>query len=213
MTWIRGSFVSLLVGVVVLAGCAPKTEEAIETEEVTAEEMPPVEEPLTAVAELHSRADSQVTGTVTFIQRQDGVEVVAEISGAPPGTHGLHLHETGDCSAPDFTSAGGHFNPTGVEHGCPESPVHHAGDFGNVEIGEDGTGRLTLKSTLLTLAEGPNSAVGKAVIFHEHPDDCVSQPTGDAGGRLACGVVTLEGEAEGEGEGGGEAGYESAPTS
>lgn len=106
--------------------------------------------------------------------------------------HGFHIHESGDCTAADFTSAGGHFNPTNAPHGGPDDAEHHAGDLGNIEIGEDGTGTLDLASSMLTLDAGAtNSAVGKAVILHAGQDDLETQPTGDAGARLACGVVQL----------------------
>ena len=116
------------------------------------------------------------------------------VSGAPPGVHGFHVHETGDCSAaePAFAKAGGHFNPAGHPHAGPQSSQRHAGDLGNLEIAADGTGRLDTMSTDLTLSPGPNSVIGKAIIFHEGADDFTTQPTGNAGGRLACGVVVAD---------------------
>lgn len=155
-----------------------------------------VEEPaaLVAVAVLKPRADSEASGTVTFTEVDGGVEMVADIARVAPGPHGIHLHEFGDCSAEDFTSAGGHFNPADVPHGGPGDSVRHAGDFGNIEIGEDGTGRLRLTTDMLTVAPGPNTVVGRAVILHETADDLESQPTGAAGGRIACGIVRLAGE-------------------
>ena len=157
---------------------------------------PVVEEagPLAAVAVLKPRADSEASGTITFTETAGGVEVVADIARVSPGLHGIHLHAVGDCSAEDFTSTGGHFNPTDAPHGGPTDSVRHAGDFGNVEIGEDGAGRLKLVTDMLTVADGPNTVVGRAVILHEGEDDLESQPTGAAGGRLACGVVRLAGE-------------------
>ncbi len=141
-----------------------------------------------ARAELKPRSGGTESGTVTFEQQGDAVTIVAHIEGAKPGVHGLHVHDKGDCGAPDFTSAGGHFNPAGVGHGCPDRDERHAGDFGSITIGEDGSGHLEMTVTGITVAAGPNSVVGKAVIFHENPDDCTTQPTGNAGGRLACGV-------------------------
>ena len=97
---------------------------------------------------------------------------------------------TGDCSSADFKSAGGHFNPAGVPHGGPSDAERHSGDLGNIEIGEDGSGTLTLTSDLITLAAGqPTSIVGLAVILHEGTDDLASQPTGAAGGRIGCGII------------------------
>ncbi len=182
---------------------APAGETTPKTEEVTpgpgTTEEGGEEDELVAVAALQSRGDMTVAGSVTFSQWGDSVEVVAEVRGVSPGPHGFHIHEIGDCSAPDFTSAGGHFNPGGTPHAGPSDPVRHAGDLGNIEIGEDGSGFLTISSSLITLAPGPNSVVGRAVILHEKADDLVSQPTGDAGGRIACGIIELEG---GEEEGG-----------
>jgi Cu-Zn family superoxide dismutase len=144
----------------------------------------------TAKATLEPRSGSTVMGTATFTELPEGgVRVVVHIDKAPPGTHGLHVHEKGDCSAPDATSAGGHFNPTTMPHAGPMDAQHHAGDLGNIEIKADGTGDLTITSTMLTVKSGPNSVVGRAVIFHEKADDLKTQPTGNAGGRLACGVV------------------------
>ena len=112
-----------------------------------------------------------------------------DVAKAPPGTHGLHVHEKGDCSDPEAKSAGGHFNPTAMPHAGPMDAQHHAGDLGNIEVKPDGTGHLEISTSMLTVNPGPNSLVGKAVIFQEKADDLKSQPTGDAGGRLGCGDV------------------------
>jgi Cu-Zn family superoxide dismutase len=146
----------------------------------------------TALAIIESRSDSKVTGKAIFTQLSNGkTRVEVTIAGATPGMHGLHIHEKGDCSAPDATSAGGHFNAAGNPHAAPTDAKHHNGDFGNIEIGADGKGKLTLETDMLTVTEGPNSVVGKAVIFHEKADDLKTQPTGNAGARYGCGVVVL----------------------
>ncbi len=143
-----------------------------------------------AKATIEPRSGSNVRGWATFTERSTGgVAVVVHIENALPGTHGLHLHEKGDCSAPDASSAGGHFNPGGMPHAGPADMQRHAGDFGNITIESNGTGHLELVSDLLTVRPGPNSVVGRAVVFHEKVDDLKTQPTGNAGGRLACGVV------------------------
>ena len=152
-------------------------------------DMPLSPQPTIAVAVLHGQAGSDVSGTVTFTQEGEQVRIAAHVTGAPAGTLGFHLHEYGDCTAADFTSTGGHFNPTGVDHGAPTDPVHHAGDFGNITIGEDGVGHLELTTSMLTVHEGPFSVLGRAVILHAGTDDMHTQPTGDAGGRIGCGVV------------------------
>lgn len=176
-----------VVAVAVFAVACAKQEEAPAPEPVAQE--PAAPEPLVAVAQLQPRADLSFTGSVTFTQVGDTVSIAAHVEGVTPGKHGIHLHELGDCSAEDFTSTGGHFNPTDAPHGAPSDRVRHAGDFGNIEVGEDGVGHLELTSDMITVADGPNSVVGRAVILHEVEDDLESQPTGAAGGRIACGVV------------------------
>jgi superoxide dismutase, Cu-Zn family len=140
-----------------------------------------------AVAILHSASGSQVMGTVTFTQVGDTVQVVADITGLTPGKHGFHIHEFGDCSAPDAASAGGHFNPMKKPHGAPDAAERHAGDLGNLEADSTGKAHLELKDSMLKLS-GENSILGRGVIVHEKVDDW-SQPTGNAGGRQACGVI------------------------
>ena len=143
-----------------------------------------------ATAKLESRSGSKVTGKAEFRELSTGgTRVEIWIENATPGTHGLHLHEKGDCSAPDAASAGPHFNPAGNPHAGPADSKHHNGDWGNIEIKADGKGKLEITSDMLTVAPGPNSVVGKAVVFHEKADDLKTQPSGDAGGRFACGVV------------------------
>ena len=142
-----------------------------------------------ASATIEARSGSALSGTAVFTQTGAGVHIVVEVSNAPQGIHAVHLHEKGDCSAPDATSAGGHFNPTGMAHGSPDAPAHHAGDFGNMTVGEDGHGRLELDSTMLTIAPGERSVVGHAIVVHAKADDMQTQPTGNAGARIGCGVV------------------------
>lgn len=181
------SLVALAGGLLLTAaGCAKK--EAVPVPEEPVEEAV-VAMPVTAEATLASRADMTVSGMLMFSQEGDIVTVTAHIEGAPPGTHGLHIHAVGDCSSDDFKSAGGHFNPTDAPHGGPDDSERHAGDLGNIEVGDDGSGHLELTSDLITLGEGENSVIGRGVILHEKADDLVSQPTGAAGSRLACGVV------------------------
>lgn len=150
----------------------------------------------TATAVLEPTEGNNVSGTVTFMQMDNGVHVIANLTGLSEGAHGFHVHETGDCSASDATSAGGHFNPDGSPHGAPTDPEgqRHMGDLGNVEAGADGAANYERVDELLAMS-GPNSIVGKAVIVHSDPDDLESQPTGEAGDRLACGVIRLDGGA------------------
>jgi Cu-Zn family superoxide dismutase len=140
-----------------------------------------------AIAVLHAASGSQVTGTVTFTKTGDTVQVVADVTGLTPGKHGFHIHEFGDCSVADASSAGGHFNPMHKSHGAPDAAERHAGDLGNLEADSTGKAHLELKDNMLKLS-GENSILGRGVIVHEKVDDW-SQPTGNAGGRLACGVI------------------------
>ena len=145
------------------------------------------DEPTKAIAVLHSASGSQVAGTVTFTKSGDTVQVVADITGLTPGKHAFHIHEFGDCSAADAASAGSHFNPMKKQHGAPDAAERHAGDLGNIEADKTGKAHLELKDNMLMFS-GENSILGRAVIVHEKVDDW-SQPTGNAGGRVACGVV------------------------
>jgi Cu-Zn family superoxide dismutase len=142
-----------------------------------------------AVAVLYPASGSKVTGTVTFTKTGDTVQVVADITGLTPGKHAFHIHEFGDCSAPDAASAGSHFNPTKKPHGAPDAAEHHVGDFGNLEADSSGKAHLELKSSMLKFS-GESSILGHAVIVHEKVDD-YSQPVGNAGGRVACGVIGI----------------------
>jgi Cu-Zn family superoxide dismutase len=138
---------------------------------------------------IESRSGSTLTGSAEFVAHGGMLMITVKVKGGPPGVHAVHIHEKGDCSAPDASSAGGHFNPGGHQHGAPEAAEHHAGDLGNMTIGEDGTGSLMIHSKDLTLAEGAGSVLGKSIIIHEKSDDFVTQPTGNAGGRIGCGVI------------------------
>jgi len=179
------------VAVLVLAavGCAKKEAAMAPAQPEAAAAQVATTAPMTAKATLVSRADMTVSGMLVLSQEGDTVTIMAHVEGAPPGAHGLHVHETGDCSADDFSSAGGHFNPTDAPHGGPGDAERHAGDLGNIEIGDNGSGHLELTSDLITLGAGPNSVIGRGVILHEKADDLVSQPVGAAGSRLACGVI------------------------
>lgn len=144
----------------------------------------------TAIAVIHPTKNSKVHGTVTFTKRSNGVHVTAEIYNLPSGKHGFHIHEYGNCSASNASSAGGHFNPTNKKHGCLDSKEHHVGDLGNITADKSGYGRYDKTVQSLQL-EGPDSIIGRAVIIHEKADDCKTQPTGNAGARLGCGVIGI----------------------
>lgn len=146
-----------------------------------------------AVAVLHPTDGHDVHGVVTFERSGDGVTVTADVRGLAPGSHGFHVHQHGDCSAPDGASAGGHFNPTGHDHGGPGSVVRHVGDLGNIVADAEGNAHLVLTDSHLSL-DGSNSIIGRGLIVHASEDDLTSQPTGAAGARVACAVIGVAAE-------------------
>lgn len=137
-------------------------------------------------------AGGQTVGAAAFTEVSGGVRVVLEVHDLPPGEHAVHVHAVGKCEPPQFLSAGGHFNPTDKEHGMlnPEGP--HAGDLPNVTVGANGTGRLESFTDRLTLSDGPTSVFegdGSALVIHADPDDFKTDPAGNSGARIACGVI------------------------
>lgn len=142
-----------------------------------------------AIAVVHPLGDSKAEGKVLFTKVDGGVEIVGEFSGLTPGEHGFHVHEFGDCSMADGKCAGGHFNPEGKEHGKPDAAVRHVGDFGNIKAGADGKASYKRVDKLITFS-GPHSIIGRAIIIHAAPDD-FSQPVGNAGARIGCGVIGI----------------------
>lgn len=145
-----------------------------------------------AKAELRN-PKGETVGTATFTEGSGGVKVAVQVSKLPPGPHGFHIHAVGKCDPPEFTSAGGHFNPHAKKHGLksPEGP--HAGDLPNLVVGGGGTAKAEVVAALVTLKEGKNSLFqpdGTALVIHANPDDEKTDPTGNAGGRIACGVIT-----------------------
>lgn len=141
-----------------------------------------------AVAVLHPTQGNQSAGVVTFTKTMDSIKIVGDLFGLTPGEHGFHIHEWGDCSAPDGKSAAGHYNPFDKPHGGPADKNRHVGDLGNIEAGADGRSHFEMTDRVISLT-GPNSIIGHAVIIHAGRDDLKSQPTGNAGSRLACGVI------------------------
>ncbi|PYJ35386.1 MAG: superoxide dismutase family protein [Verrucomicrobia bacterium] len=145
--------------------------------------------PLKAIAVLHPTAGNKVSGTVTFTEVADGVQVHAELAGLTAGDDGFHVHEFGDCSAPDASSAGAHFNPTNKPHAGPDAPERHVGDMGNVEADASGKAKLDYLDHQISLTNDPQSVIGRSVVVHAKADDLKSQPAGDSGARVACGVI------------------------
>ena len=143
---------------------------------------------LKAICMLYPTQGNNVSGTITFTQTDKGVRVVADLQGLSKGRHGFHIHEFGDCSSADGMSAGGHYNPEGKSHGAPMDMSRHMGDMGNLEADESGKAHLEYTDATI-LMNGPNSILGKSVIVHKNEDDLKSQPSGNAGPRVACGVI------------------------
>jgi len=143
-----------------------------------------------ATATLAPTKGNQAAGTVAFVQRGSIVYVDAHLSGLSPGLHGFHVHEKGDCRAADGSSAGGHFNPTGAAHAGPDNTQRHAGDLGNITADANGIAVYRAQVTGISLATAEDSIIGRAVIVHANPDDLRTQPAGNAGARIACGLIS-----------------------
>ncbi len=187
---IKSTILILATLVVVAVGCSsPATPPP--AQKTTPEPPPETANAVTkAVAVVHPIGDSGVTGTVTFVKVPDGVRIIADIQGLTPGEHGFHVHQYGDCSAPDGTSAGGHFNPDNKPHGAPSDQERHVGDLGNIKAEDSSTAQYERTDQVITFS-GPHSIIGRGLIIHAGQDDLTSQPTGDAGGRVACGVIGI----------------------
>ena len=171
----------------VLAGCAaptPKEEAAPPAARSTSQ---------SGQANLASASGSLVSGRVTVMPMADGVHLAGTLGGfMPNSTHAIHVHEKGDCSAADASSAGGHFNPTASAHGRASAPAHHAGDMDNLVADADGVAQVNLHLMDVTLGGGAaNDIAGRALVVHAAPDDYATQPSGNSGARVACGVITI----------------------
>lgn len=162
----------IATGALLLAGCAGMSDAP------------------TATAQLEPRNDSNVRGNVTFTQVGEMVRINGEVTGHAAGMRAWHIHEKGDCSDPKGMSAGSHFNPHGYKHGGPTDAERHAGDMGNLVF--DDRGRATINVTTGGISvsnDKPDGIIGRALIIHMDPDDLKTDPTGNAGGRVACGVI------------------------
>jgi Cu-Zn family superoxide dismutase len=145
----------------------------------------------TAAAEMLN-AEGKKIGSATFSETAEGVKIHVQLSKLPPGIHAMHIHNVGECHGPDFKSSGAHFNPFGKKHGAKNPDGPHAGDLPNFEVKADGTAEVEVTAKLVTLKEGKNSLFqtgGTCLMIHEKADDESTDPTGNAGARLACGVI------------------------
>lgn len=143
-----------------------------------------------AVAKLEVAKDSPVWGSVSFVETGDTVLVRADVRNLRPGgDFGFHVHEKGDCAPPDYMSAGGHFNPGGKPHAHFGKDERHAGDLRNLRADAEGTASYAFETKLLTVRPGAASVVGRAIVIHANPDDYSSQPAGNSGPRIACGLI------------------------
>ena len=201
-----GILTSCMVLGLVVMGCASQPAEPAATPEVPppaaepASEAPaaPAAAPEAAAAApalrnievpIEAKSGSKLAGKATLTETEGGVHVLLALEGVEPGEHGAHVHEKGDCSAADGASAGGHFNPHSKDHGLPGADKRHLGDLGNITIGKDGKGTLDITAPGANLKDGdPQSFVGRSIIVHAKKDDG-GQPTGNAGGRVGCGVI------------------------
>lgn len=143
-----------------------------------------------AEAKLEARSGSTVSGTVSFTQTGNGkLRIEGKVAGLTLGAHGFHVHESGDCSAPDASSAKGHFNPAGKAHGHHDSSERHAGDIPNLVADAAGNASISVEVTMLSLGGDANGVIGRSVVIHADPDDYKSQPAGNSGKRVACGTI------------------------
>lgn len=143
-----------------------------------------------ATAFVYPASGSGVKGTVSFMQIGHDVTVSGEISGLTPGPHGFHVHDKGDCSAADASSAGGHFNPTGAHHGGPQSASHHAGDLGNITANDYGIANVSVVVQGISVKKDEtNNIIGRGLVVHAKADDEASDPAGNSGARVGCGVI------------------------
>lgn len=143
-----------------------------------------------AIAVISPIKGSQVTGIVTFTIKEGGVQIIADLEGLTPGQHGFHVHEHGDCGG-NGMAAGGHFNPTNKQHGAPNDPNSHVGDLGNVVADEKGYAHYEHFNKMIAFS-GPNNIIGRSLVIHAGEDDLKSQPTGNSGERIGCGLIEAD---------------------
>lgn len=175
-----GKFV--MTSAVILAAAAVWAQDAVQTERAKPDDAPKL-----GVATLTPTADQKVRGVIVFVAEGEGVRIRGRVRGLTPGKHGFHIHEFGDLRSPDGTSAGGHYNPDNKKHGAPGSDEHHVGDLGNIEADENGVAQVNIQAPWIKL----HYVIGRALVVHGGEDDLKSQPSGDAGARVAVGIIGI----------------------
>lgn len=176
-----------------LAACSRSPEPSATATEPAADAAAPAPESpaATALVALGPTEGNNVSGTLTLTQEAGAVAITGTVGNLTPGSqHGFHVHEKGDCSSGDGMSAGGHFNPLGKPHGHYSQGERHAGDMPNLKADANGVAEARFHLDGVTVGSGPTDIVGRGLIVHANPDDYTSQPVGNAGGRLACAVIT-----------------------
>lgn len=188
--------VILSLGIIAAFTACKKEQEKVVIEDTTGTDAVVVDTETTETDKtvsltINPASDSNLSGSADFVQSGDSVTLTVNISGVTPGDHAIHVHEFGDCSAPDGSSAGGHWNPTGHAHGEFGGEAFHMGDIGNLTADENGNATLTFTTGKWCLGcdDESQNLIGKSLIIHESVDDFTTQPTGNAGGRIGCVVI------------------------
>jgi Cu-Zn family superoxide dismutase len=184
---------TICAALLLTAACAGEdtSDAGLVQEEQDTDVAPAVQATPVATAELRDAQGASV-GTATLEEGATGVRIALDLTGLPEGPHGFHIHQTGECTAPTFESAGGHFNPTGAQHGLENPQGPHAGDMQNLDVSSGGVAQIATDNERISLAPGPNSVLdadGSAIVIHAAADDNVTDPSGNSGDRIACGVI------------------------
>jgi Cu-Zn family superoxide dismutase len=198
MKTLMSTLIPAIATAVLLAACgrqdpAPESADAGAVPASSTPSTPPVPEPTArgATVQLAPTQGNTASGSLALSSETDGVRLSGSLQGLKPnGEFGFHVHEKGDCSAPDASSAGEHFNPANAQHGNPSGEAHHAGDMLNVKSDAQGMAQVDVQARGVSMHTGqPNDVIGRAVVLHEKPDDYSTQPSGNSGARIACGVI------------------------
>lgn len=187
------AFIPMFILVLVLAACGTGEEAGESADEDN--DGGAIQEASEEIEVTMYDTDEEEMGTATFSEADDGLTIALESEGLEPGTHGMHIHNAGMCEGPDFSSAGDHYNPTDASHGFDHEDGPHAGDLENIEVDEDGTVSTEVPAENVTILDEEvetslHTEDGTALIIHSGEDDYESQPSGDAGDPVACGVIT-----------------------